>query len=220
MSSGTFRATPSDDHGGQVPGPGRRWAFVAAAVAALAAAAVVVFLIAGGSGGKSVENTYGHLPKWLPKISTPAAPQLEVATVSKPILSEEQGYTVHAELPTGSVNITAAGPGFPAYVTNYAARGLWPASKPVPSVFYVTLADVKGTIPLAAGGFSVENQAYQQVGATVSLKGGGKAPASVHTGQTVTLAVHSTTLEGQGAIAWSPLGKKALIAWIYQVELD
>ena len=116
--------------------------------------------------------------------------------------------------------MTAVGPGFPGYVTNYASRGLWPTAKPVPSTFYVTIAAVKGTIPLTAAAFSVENQAYQQEQATVSLKGGGKAPLFVRSGQQVTLAVHSTTLEGQGALAWTPIGQKPLVAWIYQVELD
>jgi len=43
----------------------------------------------------------------------------------------------------------------------------------------------------------------------------------VRTGQTVTLLVHTKATEGQGAIAWLPIaGKKTLIAWIYQLELD
>jgi len=218
MSSG-INAMPSDDHGGRATKPGRRWAFLAAAVAAVAASVVVVLLITGG-GSSASKNTFGQLPKWLPKITTPTKPQYEQASASHPILSEEQGYTVHATLPTGSADITAVGPAFPAYVTNYASRGLWSASKQVPSTFYVTVADVKGTIPVSSSAFSVENQAYQRVGATVNLKGGGAAPALVRAGQTVTLAVHTKTLEGQGAIAWSPLGKKALIAWIYQAELD
>jgi hypothetical protein len=75
---------------------------------------------------------------------------------------------------------------------------------------------VKGTIPISAATFSVENQAYK----SVTLRNGAKAPSVVHAGQVVNLAVHSTTLEGQGAIAWCPSGKKALVAWIFQVELD
>ncbi len=184
----------------------------------IAAAVVVVLLTTGGS--KNVDNSFGQLPPWLPKTSAAAKPQYEVATVAKPILSEEQGYTVHAELAGGSVNITAEGPGIPGYVTRYADNGLWPSGKQVPSVFYVTLKAVKGTIPLSPGSFSVQDAAYQHVPASFTLKGGGKAPAAVHTGQSVTLAVHSKTLEGQGAIAWSPAGKDALIAWIYQLELD
>ena len=163
---------------------------------------------------------YGQLPKWLPKTRTPAAAQYEQATANRPILAEEQGYTVHATLPSGSVDITAVGPGFPSYVTGDAQRGLWPDGKAVPSLFYVTLANLKGRIPLSRGAFSVENSAFRHVGATASRKGGGQLPASLEAGQTVTLVVHSHTLEGQGAIAWTPVGSKALVAWIFQVELD
>jgi hypothetical protein len=219
MDGGVADTTPSGDRGGWASWPGHRWAFVAAAVAALAASVVVVLLVTGGGKSPS-DTTFGRLPTWLPKITTPTKPQYEQASAKHPILSEEQGYTVHATLPTGSAYVTAVGPGFPTYVTNYASKGLWPASKPVPSTFYVTIAKVTGTIPLPVGAFSVENQAFQRVGATLGLKGGGKLPASVRAGQTVTLEVHTKTLEGQGAIAWSPLGKKTLVAWIYQLELD
>jgi hypothetical protein len=199
----------------------RRWAFLAAAVAALAASAVVVLLVTGGGKSNNINNTFGKLPAWLPKVTTPAQPEYEQASAGHPILSEEQGYTVHATVATGSVDITAVGPSYPAYVTAYASRGQWAASREVPSTFYVTLADVKGTIPIAAGAFTVEDQAYQTIGATLSVKGGGAVPASVHAGQSLTLVVHTKTLEGQGALAWSPLaGEKALVAWIYQVELD
>jgi hypothetical protein len=218
MSSGTVNATPSDDRGGRAFGLGRRRAFVAAGVLALALAALLVVLLAGG--GKSVDAHYGRIPSWLPKIKTPAASRYEVASPQKPILGEEQGYTVQAEMPTGSADITAVGPTFPAYISNYAAEGKWPAGQLVASTFYVTFADVRGTIPLPAKSFQVEDAAYQHIGASFKLKGGGAAPSAIHAGQTVTLEVKTKTLEGQGAIAWSPLGKNALIAWIYQLELD
>jgi hypothetical protein len=218
MSSGTMNATPSGDSGGRAFGPGRRWAFVAAGAVALALAGLAVALLAGS--GKTVDTHFGHLPGWLPKIKTQAAPQYEVASLQKPILSEEQGFTVQAELPTGSAHITAVGPTFPAYISTYAAQGKWPGGQLVPSTFDVTFTDVKGTIPLAAKAFQVEDAAYQHIGASFKLKGGGGAPSAIHAGQTVTLAVKTKTIEGQGAIAWRPLGKKALIAWIYQLELD
>ena len=229
MTIGAFEATPSDDRGGRATGPGRRWAFVAAAVLAAAAAVGVVLLLTAGGGNKPVAGSkpvaavYGQLPSWLPKSAQPAkptTPQYEQATATHPILSEEQGYTVHAKLPGGSVDITAVGPGIPGYVTSAASKGQWADDKPVPSTFYVSLADVRGTIPISASAFSVENQACQTAKASVTLKNGRPAPSAVHAGQDVTLAVHSQTLEGQGAIAWAPNGRKALVAWIYQVELD
>lgn len=121
MSSGAVHATPSNDHGGRASKPGRRLAFLAAAFAAVAASVAVVLLITGS--GKTVNSTFGHLPAWLPKITTPAKPQYEQASVAHPILLEEQGYTVHALLPTGSADITAVGPAFPAYVTSDVFQG-------------------------------------------------------------------------------------------------
>jgi hypothetical protein len=180
----------------------------------------LVVLLGGGTKPTKANAGYGQLPKWLPKTTAPAKPQYEQATPQHPVLAEEQGYTVHATLPSGSVDITAAGPGFPSYVTNDAQRGAWPSGKPVPSLFYVTLSNVRGTIPISRAAFSVENSAFQHVGATASVKGGGTLPASVKTGQTVTFLVRTRTLEGQGAIAWTPVGSRALVAWIYRAELD
>lgn len=175
MSSGAAHATASNDHGGRASKPGRRWVALAAAIATVAASVAAVLLITGG--GKAVSNsTFGQLPAWLPKIKTPAEPRYEQASVAHPILSEEQGYTVHAHLPTGSADITAVGPAFPAYVTSDVSRGVWPDGKQVPSTFYVTLADVKGTIPISSNAFSVQNQAYQRVGATISLQGEEQLP--------------------------------------------
>jgi hypothetical protein len=144
-----------------------------------------------------------------------------VATAQKPVLGEEQGYTVRAELPTGTVDVTAVGPSVPSYVTKYAETGVWPAGRLVPSTFSVTFADVKGTIPISAGAFQVEDAQYRFIRASLSMKDRRAVPTVVRTGQTLTLLVHTKTLEGQGAVAWLPLaGRKTLVAWIYQVELD
>jgi hypothetical protein len=221
MSS--IQATPSDDRGGRAFKPGPRWAFLAG-VAALVAAGLLVVLNSGGSSShhSSQNLTYGSLPSWLPKSAkdTATSTKYEVATTAKPILEEEQGYTVHAELGSGSADVTAVGPQFPAYVSTYAQSNQWPSGKLVPSTFYVTFARVNGTIPLSAHDFSVVTQEHQVEAARVSVRGGGTVPASLRTGQTITLLVHTETLEGQGAIGWTPQGKKTLVAWIYQLELD
>jgi hypothetical protein len=225
MGSGTFSATPSGHGGRRAFQPGARAAVVGALVAALVLAGALVLIL--GSGGRSrypaQDLKYGSLPSWLPNADrTPAAtkPQYEVATVAKPVLEEEQGYTVHAELPTGSVDITAVGPQFPAYVTRYAQENLWPDGKLLPSTFYVTFADVNGTIPIAAGDFSVLTDTGQIMRARLHARSGGAVPASVHSGQTVTIAVQSRAVEGQGSIRWAPRGPKVLVGWLYQLELD
>jgi hypothetical protein len=168
----------------------------------------------------NANNTYGALPAWLPKIKV-TAPKLEVATPSKPILQEEQGYTVHAQLPGGSADVTAVGPSFPDYVTNYAQRGQWPANKLVPSTFYVTFTKVDGTIPIATNDFDLLNgNGQRSIPKSVTVKGGGPLPSSIKSGQTVTLVVRAGALEGQGTIRWAPQAPKILAGWIFQLELD
>lgn len=224
MGSGTFRAASANDGGRRAFWPGARWALVVAAVLALALAAVLVLVLDGG--GKSrypaQDLTYGSLPSWLPKSARAPAgnSRLEVATPGKPIFQEEQGYTVQAELPGGSVDITAVGPQFPSYVSNDDAEGRWPNGKLVPSTFYVTFADVRGTIPVAAKDFSVLTDTGVVVEATLRAKGAGTVPTAVHTGQSLTVKVVTKAAEGQGVIRWTPLGPKVLVGWLYQLELD
>lgn len=50
--------------------------------------------------------------------------------------------------------------------------------------------------------------------------GGGSVPATLGSGHSLTLVVHTRTLEGQDAIAWTPSGRKALVAWTYQLEMS
>jgi hypothetical protein len=217
---GGTNTTPSRNRGGRAFKPGPRWAFGGAAVLALVVAGALVLVLSGGSSNPNTR--YGPLPTWLPKsVATAHAPTMEVATPAKPILSEEQGYTVHAELPTGSAEVTANGPLFPAYVTKYAQSGSWPNGKLVPSTFYVTFANVKGTIPIAVKDFDVLNgNGERSLAKSVTVKGGGKLPSALHKGQTVTLLVKANALEGQGTVRWAPQAPKILVAWLWQLELD
>lgn len=213
-------AAPKQNGGGRAFKPGPRWAFGGAAVLALIVAGVLVLLLNGSSSNPN--NRYGPLPSWLPKsAATEHAPKMEVATPAKPILSEEQGYTVHAELPTGSADVTGNGPLFPNYVTKYAQDGQWPSGKYVPSTFYVTFADVKGSIPIAAKDFDVLNgNGHRSLAKSVTVKGGGKLPSAIQKGRTVTLVVKANALEGQGTVRWAPQAPKILVAWLWQLELD
>jgi hypothetical protein len=127
---------------------------------------------------------------------------------------------VNAKLPGGSAQVTANGPLLPGYVSNYVQSGKWPTSKLVPCSFYVTFASVKGTIRLSPSDFNVLDASGNIVPTIASVKGGGKVPAVLHSGQTVTLDVRGKAVEGQGSIRWAPGGKKVLVGWIYQLELD
>jgi hypothetical protein len=221
MSSGSLRVATSETGRGRAFRPGPRSAFAGAAVVAIVIAAIVV--IALGSGGKSsaqaAAHRYGHLPSWLPKISN-GAQQLEVARPASPVLREEQGYTVRAELPGGATNITAAGPEVPSWVASDVQTGTWPDGKPVPGKFIVTVIDAKGTVPVVASAFTILTDAGVIVHPKVTLVGGGPLPAALHPGQHVNVVVSGAVTEGSGSIRWAPLGRKVLVGWIYQLELD
>jgi len=223
MSS--IQANPSEHRGGRArrPGPHRRLA-AAAVVGVLVLAGLLVVALRAGSAAPRVpaqDLTYGSLPKWLPEETVkPAAPKLEVASAARPVLTEQQGYTVHAQLPTGAVDVTAAGPQVPDYVANDDQSGKWPANKLVPSTFYVTFTDVTGTIPIAARAFDVLTGGGAIVTARLSVHGGGRVPAELRAGQHIELIVKTRTAEGQGSIRWAPNGPKVLVGWIYQLELD
>lgn len=127
---------------------------------------------------------------------------------------------MQAELTTGGTDVTATGPEVPNWVADAVQTGKWPDGKPVPGSFIVTLADVRGTVPLAAGAFSILTDAGQIVHPKVAVKGGGQLPATLHAGQHINLEVSGGVTEGSGSIRWAPLGRRVLVGWIYQLELD
>ena len=222
MGSGTFRAAARQTGGGRAFGPGPRTAYTAAVVAALALALALVLILAPGGGHPARSqrvSAYGHLPSWLPKISNGSG-RLEVATPGSPVLQEEQGFTVHAEFGGAGTDVTAVGPQVPGWVADAVQSGKWSDAKPVPGTFVVTVAAVRGSVPLTAGAFSILTDSGQIVHPKVTVRGGGALPASLHTGQHINLDVTGGVVEGSGSIRWAPLGEKVLVAWIYQLEMD
>jgi hypothetical protein len=223
MSSGSLSAAGHHERGGGwALRPGPRSTVAAAAVAAIAVAALLLLTLTSGGAHRATRpakvSAYGHLPGWLPKITNNV--KVEVAKPGSPILSEEQGYTVRAELARGGTEVTAAGPQIPAYVSNDVQRDAWPDSKPVPGTFIVTLADVRGTVPLSPTAFSILTDDGTIVHPEVAVRGGGALPAALHSGQRINLDVTGNVTEGSGSIRWAPLGKRVLVGWIYQLELD
>jgi hypothetical protein len=221
VTSANIDATPSARGGRWAIRPGVRRG-LGAAVLAGAIAVVLAVLLTGGHSGAG--HGYGSLPTWLPKaarqVDKNPAPAVEAATPGHPILSEEQGFPVHVALPGGSADVTITGPEFPAYVSSYAQRGLWPATKLVPSTFIASFTDVTGTIPITASAFTGLTDTGQITPARLLAAGRGGVPSAVHAGQTVTFDIRASTVEGQGSIRWSPLSSKVLAGWIYQLELD
>src|SRR5579863_448823 len=221
MSSGSLTAATPETGGGRAFRPGPRTASAAAVVAAMVIAAVLVVVLNSGANraGRVHVTKYGHLPSWLPNISNSTS-KLEVARPATPVLHEEQGFTVRAVLPHGATNITAVGPQIPGWVASAEQTGKWPDDKPVPGKFIVTVIDAGGTVPVASGAFTILTDGGQIVHPRVAVEGGGRLPLTLHPGQHINLAVQGGVAEGSGSIRWAPLGRKVLVGWIYQVELD
>lgn len=230
MSSGTVHATPSQSGGGRAFRPGPRWTFGVAALIALALATVLVLALKPSTAtsgpsrpaGTARKITPGRVPAWIPKIPTTATPPMEVSSLAKPILDEEQGYTVHALLPGGSTDITIVGPKVPAYVTNLAVAGHWPASQDAPVTFMVTMTAVKGSVPLSALAFSTLTNTGVIGHPKVSVQGGGRLPSTLRMGQQINLDLNARVpaTSGMGSVRWAPTGRRVLVGWIYQMELD
>lgn len=223
MGTGTFGAATRETGGGRAFGPGPSTRFTAAAVVALAVAAALVVILA-PSGRHPARSTgrvvsYGWMPAWLPKVAA-AAPKLEVARPATPVLREQQGYTVHAELPGGSADVTAVGPQIPRWVAGAVQSGKRADGEPVQGTFMVTLAAVRGRIPVAARAFSILTDSGEIVHPRVTVRGAARLPAALHSGQHLTLMVRAGVSDGSGSIRWAPLGTRVLVGWIYQLELD
>lgn len=223
MSSGSLSAATRETGGGGAFRPGPRTAFAMGILVAIVVAATLEVALRSGGGHRPLTQArvhrYGDLPSWLPKISN-GTPRLEVARASSPILQEEQGYTVRAELRHGVTNVTAAGPEIPSWVASAEQTGKLSDDDSVPGTFVVTLIGATGTVPITAGSFTILTNAGKIVHPKVTLAGGRRVPAVLHAGQHVNLDVRAPVNEGSGSIRWAPLGRRVLVGWIYQVELD
>ncbi len=97
---------------------------------------------------------------------------------------------------------------------------MWPAAKPVPGACVVTLASVRGSVPVSASAFTLLTDAGQILHPKVTDMGGGAVPAELQPGQHLNLKLTTSVPEGSGSIRWAPLGRRVLVGWIYQLELD
>ena len=150
MSSGSLSAATRETGGGGAFRPGPRTAFAMGILVAIVVAATLEVALRSGGGHRPLTQArvhrYGDLPSWLPKISN-GTPRLEVARASSPILQEEQGYTVRAELRHGVTNVTAAGPEIPSWVASAEQTGKLSDDDSVPGTFVVTLIGATGHGP-------------------------------------------------------------------------
>jgi len=166
-------------------------------------------LLTRGSGPPAAR--YGGLPSWLPKATVPVG-RVATASESHPWLAIE-GDTVSVRLPHGRVLATAVGPQVP-------EEGKVPVPPTSRCTFVVTLARGAGTIPLAAGAFTILDELGRLHHPRVTLLGGGGLPGRLHPGKPLSLRIEDVLPTGSGTLRWTPAGGKPVVSWDFDVEID
>jgi hypothetical protein len=197
--------------GSRVARPGSRWGRYAVVVGVLVALAVSAGLYLARPAGSTATATYGGLPSWLP---TPAVSvgRVVVASAAHPRLAIE-GDTVSVHLASGQVMATAVGPQVP-------EEGQFPVPATTPCTFTVTFTQTSGTIPLRPAAFTILDELGHLHHPQVATQADGTVPASLASGQTVTLTVKAILPTGNGQLRWSPSGGSPVVSWDFDVEID
>jgi len=143
---------------------------------------------------------YGGLPSWL------------TASAAHPALAI-QGNSVDVQFPHGHVLATAVGPETP-------EQGKFPVPATSPCTFIVTFARATGQVALNPSSFTLVDERGHVRHPRVSAIDGGPAPRTVRPGQTVSLRLYDVIPTGDGGLEWTPSGRRALVAWDFNVEID
>jgi len=149
---------------------------------------------------------------WLTRAAVPAADPVVTATASRPRLAIE-GDTVAVRLRSGRAMVTAVGPAVP-------EEGQSPVPATSPCTFTITLAAVRGSIPLASRDFTFLGEHGARNGARVTLRNGGRLPRRIVAGRPVTLKVSAVLPVGNGQLRWTPSGARPTVSWDFDVEID
>jgi hypothetical protein len=157
------------------------------------------------------DNKYGGLPSWLPKAKVPVGRILQASSVKPQLGIEGDTFVVHVG--GTEVTATAVGPQVP-------SEGQFPVPPTTPCTFDVTLANASGTISLRQQDFTTVDEFGDLHSLRVTLQGGGRMPASIRPGQTVTLALTAVLPTGNGTLRWSPGSSKPIASWDFAVEID
>ena len=153
-----------------------------------------------------------ELPSWLPRAAVPATGRVLTATPRRPRLAIE-GDTVAMHLPGGRAMVTAVGPAVP-------EEGQQPIPATSPARFTLTIAAVHGSIPLSPRDFAFLGEHGERNGARVTLRGGGRLPRRVVAGRPVTLTLSAVLPTGNGQLRWTPMGRRPVVSWDFDVEID
>jgi hypothetical protein len=185
---------------------------ITAFVLACLAAGTVYWLTAHqASASAAASQKYGGLPSWLPKSKIPTGRVVQ-ASAAHPQLAIE-GDSVVVKLAHASVTATVVGPNVP-------EEGQFPVPATSPCAFTVTFTRATGVIPLKAAAFTVLDELGQLHYLRITAQGGGKAPAQVTPGKTVTLIMSDVLPTGTGTLRWSPVSGSPVVSWDFDVEID
>jgi len=203
--------------GGRAFGLDPRWTVVLVVVVLAALALVGAALggvFAAGSHARATASStarYGGLPSWLPKPKH-LVNQVLGASAAHPALAI-QGNSVDVQFPQGHVLATAVGPETP-------EQGKFPVPATSPCTFIVTFARATAQIALNPSSFTLVDERGHVRHPRVSAMDGGPAPRTVQPGHTVSLRVYDVIPTGDGGLEWTPSGRRALVAWDFNVEID
>jgi hypothetical protein len=167
----------------------------------------------GGSAASASASAsgYGGLPSWLPTASVPVG-RVVRASAAHPWLAIE-GDTVQVQLAVGQADVTTVGPQVP-------EEGQFPVPATTPCTFMVTFASASGSVPLAAGAFTITDEHGKLYHPSVGVQGGGAVPAVVAVGRPLTLVMNAVLPTGAGQLSWTPAGGRPIVSWDFDVEID
>jgi hypothetical protein len=186
----------------------RRARYLAVAGVALAVAVVAGVLVARPHNPSA---RYGGIPSWLPKATIPVG-RIVTASAAHPALAI-QGDTVAVHLATGRVLATAVGPAVP-------EEGHFPVPATSKCTFTVTFTRASGLTPLSSAAFTSIDERGHLHRLRVTAQNGGRLPADIAPGQTVTLTIKGRLPTGNGQLRWAPEGAKPIVSWDFDVEID
>jgi hypothetical protein len=154
---------------------------------------------------------YGGIPSWLPKSTTTAHPIL-TASATHSVLAV-QGDTVAVAVPGGRVLATAVGPTVP-----HAGRVPIPATSSC--TFTLRLTAGSGVMRLSATAFTLVDEFGHVHHPRVTARGGGPLPRQLLAGRTISLTMRAVLPTGNGSLEWATNGRRPIVAWDFNVEVD
>lgn len=161
--------------------------------------------------------TYGSLPAWLPRATTPVG-RVVVSSADHPATGIE-GDTMIVRSGGHQVTALAVGPSIPARYATLQQGSLHRVTR-VPASFLVTLSHADGALPIASHAFVFFDENGRRIVPTVRTSAGRPAPPDVGTGATVTLRLGATLPTGPGELVWFDASGRFVAAWEYTVEVD